>query len=76
MNRFFFDYTAKDQSLFDYCGHEFRSVQGAIEFAHAIAQNLSHSLTNKWTGWSVVVRDVKGKSFLSLPVGEETLRTA
>ena len=35
MTRFFFDYTAKEQSLLDYGGHEFRSSQG-LEFAERL----------------------------------------
>ena len=50
MTRFFFDYTAKEQSLLDYGGHEFRSSQAAIEFAEAIAHDLKHSLTENWRG--------------------------
>ena len=30
--RFFFDYTAKDQSLYDYRGDEFRNSVAAIDF--------------------------------------------
>ncbi len=76
MTRFFFDYIAKDQSLFDYSGHEFRTVQSAIEFAHAIAQDLSHNLSNNWIGWSVEVRNAEGKKFFSLLVDEQELRVA
>ena len=59
MTRFFFDYTAKEQSLLDYGGHEFRSSQAAIDFAQAIAQDLRHSLNGNWLGWSVEVRNAK-----------------
>ncbi|HSY26478.1 MAG TPA: hypothetical protein VK832_03160 [Burkholderiaceae bacterium] len=76
MNRFFFDYTTEDQSLCDYRGLEFRSIQGAIDFAHATVQNLSHSLSNKWMGWSVEIRDAEGNKFFSLPVGHEALHAA
>jgi len=67
--RFFFDYTTKDQSLYDYQGNEFRNSQDAIEFAGAIAQFLRDSLTGEWNGWSVEVRDAEGRKSFSLPVG-------
>jgi hypothetical protein len=76
MTRFFFDYTAKEQSLLDYGGHEFRSSQAAIEFAEAIAQDLKHSLTENWLGWSVEVRNANGMRLLSLPVDSPELEAA
>lgn len=76
MKRFFFDYLAQDQSLLDYRGQEFRNVQGAVEFAEAIAQDLKQSLTHNWDGWCVEVRNAAGEQFLCLPVESETLRAA
>jgi hypothetical protein len=76
MTRFFFDYTAKEQSLLDYGGHEFSSSQGAIEFAEAIAHDLKHSLTENWRGWSVEVRNATGMRLLSLPVDSPELEAA
>jgi hypothetical protein len=75
MIRFFFDYRTRDQTLYDYGGHEFPSVQSAEEFAQMIVQDLSYSLTNDWNGWSVEVRNAEGNRFLSLPV-ERALRVA
>lgn len=54
--RFFFDYTTKDRSLYDFQGDEFHSPQSAIEFAEAIAQDLKCSLFNDWLGWWIEVR--------------------
>lgn len=68
MKRFFFDYTAKNQSLFDYRGQEFGSAAGAIEFAQEIAQSLTHSLSTDWEGWSVEVRGVDGEKVFCLPI--------
>ena len=76
MTRCFFDYTAKEQSLLDYGGHEFRSPQAAIEFAEAIAHDLKHSLTENWHGWSVEVRNAMGMRLLSLPVDSPELEAA
>ena len=76
MTRFFFDYTAKEQSLLDYGGHEFRSPQAAIEFAEAIAHDLKHSLSENWRGWSVEVRNAMGMRLLSLPVDSPELEAA
>jgi hypothetical protein len=66
--RYFFDYRAKDQSLFDYRGDEFHNPQGAIEFAQAIVQDLKHSLSNDWSGWSIEVRSADGAKFCTLTV--------
>jgi len=68
MTRFFFDYTTKDQSLYDHRGDEFANFQSAIEFAQETAQVLTHSLSGDWAGWSIEVRDAQGKKFFSLPV--------
>jgi hypothetical protein len=68
MKRFFFDYTTKDQSLYDYRGDEFPSPRGAFKFAEEIAQDLKHSLTGDWVGWSIEVRNAEGQKFFSLPV--------
>jgi hypothetical protein len=69
MVRFFFDYTTRDQSLLDYQGQEFRGPQGAIEFAETIAENLKHSLSGNWIGWSVKIRNAEGEKFSEIPVG-------
>jgi hypothetical protein len=76
MTRFFFDYTAREQSLLDYGGHEFRSSQAAMEFAEAIAHDLKHSLTHNWIGWCVEVRNASGARLLSLPVDRPELEAA
>jgi len=68
MTRFFFDYTTKDQSLYDYRGDEFVNSQSATEFAQATAQVLTHSLSGDWAGWSIEVRDAQGKKFFSLAI--------
>jgi hypothetical protein len=69
MRRFFFDYRTDDQSLYDYCGHEFISSQSAIDFARATVQVLQHSLAGGWDGWSIEVRNAEGKKFIALPIG-------
>ena len=66
--RFFFDYTSKDQALYDYQGDEFRSSKSAIGFAKEIAQDWRHSLTGSWNGWSIEVRNAEGIKFFSLSV--------
>ena len=76
MTRFFFDYTAKEQSLLDYGGHEFPSSGAAMEFAQAIAHDLKHSLTDNWLGWCIVVRNAAGMRLLSVPVDSHELEAA
>jgi hypothetical protein len=76
MIRFFFDYTTEDRALYDYRGEEFKSPDGALDFAEAIVLDLKHSLRADWTGWSVEVRDVEGKKIFSLPIGSSELKAA
>ena len=76
MTRFFFDYTAKEESLLDYGGHEFPSSGAAIDFAQAIAHHLKHSLTDNWRGWCVEVRNATGNRLLSVPVDSPELEAA
>jgi hypothetical protein len=68
MKRFFFDYTTKNQAMYDYRGDEFASPESAIEFAQATATILEHNLTGAWHGWSIEVRNAEGKRFFSQPV--------
>jgi hypothetical protein len=68
VKRFFFDYQDKESSLLDYQGHEFKSPKGAIEFAKTVAEDLTHSLTGNWRGWSVVVRNAEGHMLSAIPV--------
>ena len=74
MKRFFFDYKTKDQSLFDYRGQEFHSIQAALEFAQAMAYDLTHSLTENWAGWSVEVSSAEGERYFSVPIENHELR--
>ena len=68
MMRFFFDYRTEDDSILDYRGDEFRSAEGAIEFARDIVQDLTNSLSREWAGWSIEVSDATGSKFCSLRI--------
>jgi hypothetical protein len=63
MTRFFFDFTAGSQSLYDYRGDDFLNSQAACEFAEVIAEDLKHSRDGKWAAWSVEVRNADGRTF-------------
>ena len=69
MTRYFFDFTTRDRSLFDYRGDEFLSSRAACEYAEMIASDLKHRPDGEWSGWSVEVRSIEGKKILALPVG-------
>ncbi len=69
MTRFFFDVTTNEQSLFDYKGHEFRTPQGALDFATSMVQRLENSLNDSWSGWSIEVRNAEGNRVFSFPLG-------
>jgi CheY-like chemotaxis protein len=66
--RFFFDYIAAGQALFDHHGSEFRRSEDAFGFAEATALDLQNSLSSEWIGWSVEVRNAENTKFFSLPV--------
>lgn len=66
--RFFIDYTAEGQSIYDYHGEEFLSSDDVLDFAQATAQSLQNHLGNRWKGWSVEVRSAEGKKIFSLPI--------
>lgn len=66
--RLFFDYATKDRSLYDYHGNEFRTSEGALDFAQAIAQDLRNSLSGEWDNWSIEVWTPEGKKLVSIPV--------
>jgi hypothetical protein len=76
MTRFFFDYTAKEQSLPDYGGHEFPGCGTAIGFAQASAHDLKHSLSENWRGWCVEMRNATGLQLRSVPVNSPELEAA
>jgi hypothetical protein len=69
MTRFFFDFTAGSQSLYDYRGDDFLNSQAACEFAEVIAEDLKHSRDGKWAAWSVEVRNADGRTFSKILVG-------
>ena len=71
MQRFFFDLTTNDHSLYDYRGQAFSSSHSAVQFAQETASMLKHSLSSDWIDWSVEVRDAEGTKLFSLPVGAE-----
>ena len=66
--RLFFDFAAKDQSLRDYQGGDFRTHQSAIEYADAVAYHMKNSLLGDWIGWCIEVRNAEGIKLFSLPV--------
>jgi hypothetical protein len=69
MTRFFFDFTAGSQYLYDYRGDDFLNSRAACEFAEVIAEDLKHSRDGKWAAWSVEVRNADGRTFSKILVG-------
>jgi len=76
MTRYFFDFTTRGQSLYDYKGDEFLNSKDACEYAEAIALDLKHRLNGEWAGWSVEVRNATNQRLLSLPVAVAELIAA
>jgi hypothetical protein len=67
MQRLFFDYVSKNETLSDYEGRYF-SPSEAREYAGVLAIHLQYAPEAKYSGWSVVVRDVLGAEICSVPV--------
>jgi len=47
----------------------FRHHDAAIDFAKAIAHDMTHRISAQWLGWSVEVFDEGGRQFVSVPIG-------
>ena len=67
MKRCFFDYVSKNETLSDYEGRYF-SPSEAREYAGVLAIHLQYDPEAKYSGWSVVVRDVLGAEICSVLV--------
>jgi len=67
MQRFFFDYVSKSETLSAYQGRYF-SPSEAREYAGVLAIHLQYAPEAKYSGWSVVVRDVLGAEICSVLV--------
>ncbi len=66
--RFFFDLKNEQQTVLDYSGEDFRHHKAAIDFAKAIADDMTHRVSRQWLGWSVDVLDEVGRQFVSVPI--------
>ena len=67
MQRLFFDYVSKNETLSDYEGRYF-SPSEAREYAGVLAIHLQYAPEAKYCGWAVVVRDVLGAEICSVLV--------
>lgn len=66
--RFFFDLKNEQHTVLDYSGEDFGHHKAAIDFAKAIADDMTHRASRQWLGWSVEVLDEVGRQFISLPI--------
>ncbi len=66
--RFFFDLKNEQHTVFDYSGEDFGHHKAAIDFAKAIADDMTHRASRQWLGWSVEVLDEIGRRFISVPI--------
>lgn len=67
--RFFFDLKSEQSLVLDYSGEDFGHHEAAIDFAKAIATDMTHRLSAEWLGWSVEVWNAAGLKFITVPVG-------
>ena len=66
--RFFFDLKNEQHTVFDYSGEDFGHHKAAIDFAKAIADDMTYRVSHQWLGWSVEVLDEIGRQFISVPI--------
>ena len=66
--RFFFDLRSEQHTVLDYSGEDFGRHEAAIDFAKAIADDMTHRASRQWRGWSVEVLDEVGRQFISVPI--------
>ena len=66
--RFFFDLRSEQHTVLDYSGEDFGRHEAAIDFAKAIADDMTHRASRQWLGWSVEVLDEVGRQFISVPI--------
>ncbi len=66
--RFFFDLNSEQHMVLDYSGEDFGHHGAAIDFAKAIADDMTHRVSRQWLGWSVEVLDEVGRQFISVPI--------
>ena len=50
--RYFFDLKNQRESVLDFRGEEFGHHDAAIDFAKAIATDMTHRISAEWLGWS------------------------
>jgi hypothetical protein len=67
--RFFFDLKNERESVLDFRGEEFGHHDAAIDFAKAIATDMTHRMSAEWLGWSVEVWNAAGLKLVAVPVG-------
>jgi len=68
MRRYFFDLVSDERSEYDYRGHDFSDLSIAEEMAKLIALDLGIEPENRWSGWSINVRNAHGQEFFRVPV--------
>ena len=66
--RFFFDLKSKQETVLDYSGENFGHHEAAIDFAKAIAYDMTHRVSAEWLGWSVEVLDEIGRPLISVRI--------
>ena len=74
VQRYFFDFVAKDRSVYDYNGREFSTLQGALQLAELIALDLA--VDGEWVGWVVAICGARGQKYHCVPVKESELLAA
>jgi hypothetical protein len=77
MPRFFFHFREGERSLMDREGETLDDVLGARGMALAIARDfidpVRGAISRRWAGWSIDVRDQRGKRILLMPL-EQAIR--
>ena len=75
MERYFFDFVSKDETLHDYQGRTFAFASSAKEHAALLTIHLQHDPEAAYAGWTIVTRNQLGTEIFSMsvpaPTGDE-----
>jgi hypothetical protein len=72
MQRYFFDFVSKNETLHDYQGRAFAFESTAKEHAELLTIHLQHDPDGAYADWTIVARDERGTKLFSMSVKAQT----
>jgi hypothetical protein len=68
MQRYFFDFVSKNETLHDYQGRTFAFESTAKEHAELLTIHLQHDPSGAYAEWTIVARNERGTDLFSMSV--------